>query len=64
MHSCFCEKMLSAKDSKAKSQRNLASQLCTSVGAVNNILKRNREYEYLSEENCNPNLTDRGNVDI
>ena len=41
------------KESKTKSRRNLASQFGISVGAVNNILKRNREYENLGEENYN-----------
>ena len=41
---------------RVKSQRNLASQFGISVGTVNNILKRKREYENLGEENYNPNV--------
>ena len=43
------EKLRLIKESKTKSQRNLASQFGISVGAVNNILKRKREYENLGE---------------
>ena len=50
------EKIKLIKESKAKSQRNLASQVGISVGPVNNILKRKREYENLGEENYNPNV--------
>ena len=50
------EKLRLIKESKTKSQRNLASQFGISVGAVNNILKRNREYENLGEENYNQNV--------
>ena len=50
------EKLRLIKESKTKSQRNLASQFSISVGAVSNILKRKREYENLGEENYNPNV--------
>ena len=50
------EKLRLIKESKAKSQRNVASQLGISVGAVNSILKRKREYENLGEENYNLNV--------
>ena len=50
------EKLRLIKESKTKSLRNLASQFSISVGAVNNILKRKREYENLGEENYNPNV--------
>ena len=43
------EKFKFIKESKAKSLRSLASQFDVSVGAVNNILKRKREYENLGD---------------
>ena len=43
------EKLKLIKESKAESPRNLASHFGISVGAVNNILKRKREYENVAE---------------
>ena len=43
------EKLKLIKDSKAKRLRSLASQFDVSVGAVNHILKREREYENLGD---------------
>ena len=43
------EKLKLIKESKAKSLRNLGSQFGISVGAVNNFLKRKREYKNLGD---------------
>ena len=43
------EKFKLIKESKAKSLRNLGSQFGISVGAVNNFLKRKREYKNLGD---------------
>ena len=45
----ICWKSANCSGSKAKSLRNLASHFGISVGAVNNILKRKREYENLGD---------------
>ena len=43
------EELKLIKASKAKNPRSLASQFGIAVGAVNNILKRKREYENLGD---------------
>ena len=43
------EKLKLIKEPKAKHLRSLASQFDVSIGAMNNILKRKREYENLGD---------------
>ena len=43
------EKFKLIKELKAKCLRSLVSQFDVSVGAVNNILKKKREYEILGD---------------